>query len=137
MQIALQPLLARSPAELVAANVAAGTGGGHWHVRRAGSERGCSLRLAGPVGSSLAILAIYALAVASIAGMRVPPTRRGRTPSVRKGLGGRCSSGPAEPRTALVLAGFCIQAGVRGALIVLTVVAAMELSESATRGRAC
>jgi hypothetical protein len=126
LQIALQPLLARSPAELVAANVAAGTAEG------LGTFAGPALSalllaVAGPVGAYLGVLAIYALAVASIAGMHVPPTRPGQLPSVRKELLAGVRAGLLHRGPALILTGFWIQAGVRAALIVLTVVAAIEL----------
>ena len=126
LQIALQPLLARSPTELVAANVAAGTAEG------VGTFAGPAvsallLALSGPVGAYLGVLAIYALAVASIAGMHVPPTRPGKTPSVRKELLAGIRAATSNWGTALILTGFWIQTGVRAALIVLTVVAAIEL----------
>ena len=126
LQIALQPLLARSPAELVAANVAAGTAEG-LGTFAGPAVSAVLLAVAGPVGAYLGVLAIYALAVASIAGMHVPPTRPGQVPSVRKELGAGIRAGLRHRGPALILTGFWIQAGVRGALIVLTVVAAIEL----------
>jgi Cyclic nucleotide-binding domain len=126
LQIALQPLLARSPTELVAANVAAGTAEG------LGTFAGPALSalllaISGPLGAYLGVLAIYAFAVAAIAGMHVPPTRPGPLPSVRRELVAGIRAATGTWGTALVLTGFWIQAGVRGALIVLTVVAANEL----------
>jgi hypothetical protein len=126
LQIALQPLLARSPAELVAANVAAGTAEG------IGTFAGPAvsailLALAGPLAAYLGILAIYALAVASIAAMHVPPTRPGMAPSVRKELLAGIRAGLLHRGPALILTGLWFQVSVRGALIVLTVVAAIEL----------
>ena len=97
LQIALQPLLARSPAELVAANVAAGTAEG-LGTFAGPAVSAVLLAVAGPVGAYLGVLAIYALAVASIAGMHVPPTRPGQAPSVRKELGRRPPGGPAASR---------------------------------------
>ena len=126
LQIALQPLLARSPAELVAANVAAGTAEG-LGTFAGPAVSALLLAVAGPVGAYLGVLAIYALAVASIAGMHVPPTRPGRVPSVRKELLAGMRAGLLHRGPALILTGFWIQAGVRAALIVLTVVAAIEL----------
>jgi hypothetical protein len=126
LQIALQPLLARSPAELVAANVAAGTAEG------IGTFAGPAvsailLALSGPLSAYLGILAIYALAVASIAAMHVPPTRPGTAPSVRKELLAGVRAGLRQRGPALILTGLWFQVSVRGALIVLTVVAAIEL----------
>ena len=126
LQIALQPLLARSPAELVAANVAAGTAEG-LGTFAGPAVSAVLLAVAGPVGAYLGVLAIYALAVASIAGMHVPPTRPGQAPSVRKELVAGMRAGLLHRGPALILTGFWIQAGVRAALIVLTVVAAIEL----------
>ena len=97
LQIALQPLLARSPAELVAANVAAGTAEG-LGTFAGPAVSAVLLAVAGPVGAYLGVLAIYALAVASIAGMHVPPTRPGQVPSVRKELGRRHPRRPAASR---------------------------------------
>ncbi|HEU5203811.1 MAG TPA: MFS transporter [Candidatus Limnocylindrales bacterium] len=126
LQIGLQPLLARSPAELVAANVAAGTAEG-LGTFAGPAVSALLLAIAGPLGAYLGVLAIYALAVASIAGMHVPPTRPGRAPSVRKELIAGVRAGLMNRGPALILTGFWIQTGVRGALIVLTVVAAIEL----------
>ena len=126
LQIALQPLLARSPVELVAANVAAGTAEG------IGTFAGPAvsailLAVSGPLAAYLGILAIYALAVASIAAMHVPPTRPGMAPSVRKELLAGIRAGLLQRGPALILTGLWFQVSVRGALIVLTVVAAIEL----------
>lgn len=126
LQIGLQPLLARSPAELVAANVAAGTAEG-LGTFAGPALSGVLLTLVGPLGSYLGVLALYALAVAALAGMQVPPTRRGRVPSVRRELVAGIRAVGRTPSTLLVLSGLDIQAGVRGALLVLTVVAAIEL----------
>ena len=126
LQIALQPLLARSPAELVAANVAAGTAEG-LGTFAGPAVSAVLLAVAGPVGAYLGVLAIYALAVASIAGMHVPPTRPGQVPSVRRELVAGIRAGLLHRGPALILTGFWVQAGVRAALIVLTVVASIEL----------
>ena len=126
LQIGLQPLLARSPAELVAANVAAGTAEG-LGTFAGPALSGLLLTLVGPLGSYLGVLAVYALAVAALAGMHVPPTRRGVAPSVRRELAAGIRAVRRSPSTLLVLSSLDIQAGVRGALLVLTVVAAIEL----------
>jgi hypothetical protein len=126
LQIGLQPLLARSPAELVAANVAAGTAEG-LGTFAGPALSGLLLTLIGPLGSYLGVLAVYALAVAALAGMHVPPTRPGVAPSVRRELVAGIRAVKRSPGTLLVLSSLDIQAGVRGALLVLTVVAAIEL----------
>jgi hypothetical protein len=126
LQIGLQPLLARSPAELVAANVAAGTAEG-LGTFAGPALSGLLLTLIGPLGSYLGVLAVYALAVAALAGMHVPPTRPGVAPSVRRELAAGIRAVTRSPSTLLVLSSLDVQAGVRGALLVLTVVAAIEL----------
>ena len=126
LQIGLQPLLARSPAELVAANVAAGTAEG-LGTFAGPALSGLLITVLGPLGSYLGVLAVYALAVAALAGMHVPPTRPGVAPSVRRELLAGIGAVRRSPSTLLVLSSLDIQAGVRGALLVLTVVAAIEL----------
>ena len=121
LQIGLQPLLARSPAELVAANVAAGTAEG-LGTFAGPALSGLLITVLGPLGSYLGVLAVYALA-----GMHVPPTRPGVAPSVRRELLAGIGAVRRSPSTLLVLSSLDIQAGVRGALLVLTVVAAIEL----------
>ena len=126
LQIGLQPLLARSPAELVAANVAAGTAEG-LGTFAGPALSGVLLSLLGPLGSYLGVLAVYALAVAALAGMRVPATKPGVVPSVRHELVGGIRAVRRSRSSLLILSGLDIQAGVRGALLVLIVVAAIEL----------
>ena len=126
LQIGLQPLLARSPAELVAANVAAGTAEG-LGTFAGPALSGVLLTLAGPVGAYLGVLAVYALAVAALAGMHVPPTKPGVAPSVRRELVAGVRAVLRSRSPFLILSGLDIQAGVRGALLVLVVVAAIEL----------
>ena len=126
LQIGLQPLLARSPTELVAANVAAGTAEG-LGTFAGPALSGLLITLLGPLGAYLGVLAVYALAVASLAGMHVPPTRPGAAPSVRRELVAGIRAVRRSTSTLLVLSSLDIQAGVRGALLVLTVVAAIEL----------
>jgi cyclic nucleotide-binding protein/MFS transporter len=126
LQIGLQPLLARSPAELIAANVAAGTAEG-LGTFAGPALSGVLLTLVGPLGSYLGVLAVYALAVAALAGMHVPATRPRAVPSVRRELVAGIRAVRRSRSSFLVLAGLDIQAGVRGALLVLVVVAAIEL----------
>jgi hypothetical protein len=126
LQIGLQPFLARSPAELVAANVAAGTAEG-LGTFAGPALSGVLLTLVGPVGSYLSVLAVYALAVAALAGMHVPPTKPGFAPSVRRELVAGIRAALRSRSGFLILSGLDIQAGVRGALLVLVVVAAIEL----------
>ena len=126
LQIGLQPLLARSPAELVSANVAAGAAEG-LGTFAGPALSGVLLTLVGPVGAYLAVLAVYALAVAAIAGMHVPMTKPGIAKSVRRELVAGIRAVLRSRSSLLILSGLDIQAGVRGALLVLVVVAAIEL----------
>ncbi len=126
--LALLPALARSPAELVAANVASSVGEGIGSF--AGPALGGLLvAVVGLAGANLAVLAAYAFAVLAIAGLHVP--RSPRRAAVATGILGRLAAGARAiaglrgPR--LVTIGFIAQATVRGALFVLTVVAAIEL----------
>jgi Cyclic nucleotide-binding domain len=79
------------------------------------------------LGAYLGVLAVYALAVAALAGMHVPATRPGVTPSVRRELAAGIRAVLRSRSSLLVLSDLDIQAGVRGALLVLVVVAAIEL----------
>jgi hypothetical protein len=126
LQLGLQPLLARSPAELVAANVAAGTAEG-LGTFAGPALSGVLLTLVGPLGSYLGVLAVYALAVAALSGMHVPATKPGVAPSVRHELVAGIRAVLRSRSSLLILSGLDIQAGVRGALLVLVVVAAIEL----------
>ena len=126
LQIGLQPLLARSPAELVSANVAAGAAEG-LGTFAGPALSGVLLTLVGPVGAYLAVLAVYALAVAALAGMHVPMTKPGIAKSVRRELVAGIRAVLRSRSSLLILSGLDIQAGVRGALLVLVVVAAIEL----------
>ena len=126
LQIGLQPLLARSPAELVSANVAAGAAEG-LGTFAGPALSGVLLTLVGPVGAYLAVLAVYALAVAALAGMHVPMTKPGIAKSVRRELAAGVRAVLRSRSSLLILSGLDIQAGVRGALLVLVVVAAIEL----------
>ncbi|HET7727998.1 MAG TPA: cyclic nucleotide-binding domain-containing protein [Candidatus Limnocylindrales bacterium] len=122
---ALRPALATSPSELVAANVAASTGEG------AGTFAGpllagIGLATVGP-GPTLVAIAV-AFAIAMLAGM-VPvsaaarPTARPHGVPILAGL--RVLA--ARPSVAAVMAGLGAQIFVRGLLIVLMVVVAVDL----------
>ena len=66
LQIGLQPLLARSPAELVSRTSRPARRRASAHSRGPASS-GVLVTLVGPVGAYLAVLAVYALAVAALA----------------------------------------------------------------------
>jgi len=127
LHMALLPLLARTPGELVAANVAssAAEGIGTFVGPALG---GLLLSTTGFGGAHLGVLAVYALGVAAMSRLTVPPvgSRDGPASSIRHQLsaGGRAIVALRAPR--LLVLGILAQTTVRGALIVLTVIAAIE-----------
>jgi hypothetical protein len=127
MHMAMLPLLARTPAELVAANAASSAAEG-LGVFAGPAIAGLLLGAAGLAGGHLSVLAIYALAVVTIARVRVPPTEptgRPRDLRFQLALGARAvATLPAVRWLAVVIAA---QTLVRGVLVVMTVVAAIEL----------
>ncbi len=128
LQMSMLPLLARSPAELVAAGAATGAAEGIG-VFAGPAVAGLLLGQTGPVGAYLSVLAAYAFAVAAIARLDIPATPRAPhdAASVRIQLA-RGARAVVAVRTRLALfAGIATQTFVRGALTVLTVVAAIEL----------
>ena len=127
MHMALLPLLARTPAELVAANAASSAAEG-LGVFAGPAIAGLLLGATGLIGGHLSVLVVYALAVVTIARLRVPATRlAGRPRDLRSqlALGGRAViTLPAVRWLVVVIAA---QTLVRGVLVVMTVVAAIEL----------
>lgn len=131
IQTALLPALARSPRELVAANVASSMGEG------LGTFAGpllAALLIAttGSVAASVFVAAIFAAAAAAVTGIRFEravDARGGITSESVRGL--RLSDAPAVLRgypTALVVTSdFAVQSMVRGLLIPLIVVGSIEL----------
>ena len=128
LHMALLPHVSRTPEELVAANVtssaaeALGTFIGP-------AVAGFLLVTSGPFGSVLAVLAIYAAGIYPLAGLHVPVL--GRADASLRAVGRQVVAGlravaeDAGPR--MVLVGLGMQTFVRGLLIVLTVIAAIEL----------
>ena len=130
IQLALLPALARTPGELVAANVASSMGEG------AGTFlgplfAGVLVAATGSVPSSVLIAATFAGAAAAATGVRFE-----RDLDARGGVGTgdrrfRLAEAPSvlrrHPHAALVMTDFVAQVFVRGLLITLIVVASIEL----------
>lgn len=128
LQMSMLPLLARTPAELVAAGAASGAAEGIG-VFVGPAIAGLLLGQTGPVGAYLSVLVAYAFAVAAIARLDVPSIRRvpREARSVRTQLA-RGARAVVTVRSRLTLfVGIATQTFVRGALTVLSVVAAIEL----------
>ena len=130
LHIALLPAVARTPGQLVAANVGSSAAEG------LGTFAGPALAslllvVSGPIAATLAVLAVYALGVAAIARLDVPAV--GRTKGSARAALGQLSAGVRAlarcpgPRWVILDLGF--QTFVRGLLTVLVVVAAIELLE--------
>ncbi len=85
LHMALLPALARTPRQLVAANVTSSAAEG-LGTFVGPALAGVLLALAGPVGAILAVVAIYAIGVASIARLHVPAVGRSET-TARAALG--------------------------------------------------
>jgi hypothetical protein len=128
VHIAMLPALARTPGELVSANVAssAAEGIGTFVGPALG---GVLLATTGPLGAYLAVLGIYALGVAAIAPLSVPQVAAEPIGLSAIGnqalLGARTAFSLPGPR--LIMVAVTAQTTVRGVLIVLTVAAAIEL----------
>ena len=127
LHMAILPLIARTPSELVASNVAASAAEGIGTFAGPALS-GLLIGFTGPAGSHLSVLVLYALAVVAIAGMRVPASvATGHVAALRSHLLAGARAAATTPAPRLLIGTFIIQTGVRGALVVLTVVAAIEL----------
>jgi MFS family permease len=128
LYLALLPAVARTPAQLVGANVASsaaenlGTFAGPAAV-------GLLLAVGGPLGATIAVAVTYGLGVASIAALAVPRVGRhhpgARAIASQLSDAVRIATGEVGPR--IVFIGVAFQTLVRGVLGVLLVVAALEL----------
>lgn len=125
---ALLPCVARTPEELVAANVTSSAAEG-LGTFLGPALAGYLLVAAGPLEATLAVLAIYAIGLVPIARLRVPvvgrPDGSFRAATAQIAAGVRAAATFAGPR--LILIAVATQTFVRGLLTVLTVVAAIEL----------
>lgn len=128
LHMALLPAVARTPSQLVGANVASSAAEG------LGTFVGPALAsvligVAGPIAASGAVLVIYVLSVVALLGVHVPVV--GRTPATARGAIRQMSTGVRAlarfpgPRWVVLDLGF--QTFVRGLLTVLVVFASIEL----------
>ncbi len=131
LHIALLPEVARTPDQLIAANVtsSAAEGLGTFIGPALG---GVLLVASGPVGAILAVVAIYAIGVAAIAKVRVPVVghRHDHSTGIATALADLSAGLRAAvhlPGPRLVIACLGLQTFVRGLLTVLIVVAAIEV----------
>ncbi len=130
LHMALLPAVARTPDQLIAANVTSSAAEGLGTF--AGPALGGLLLVStGPVGAVAAVVAIYAIGVSVILSVHVPAV--GRTD---RAIGARAviddlvagvRAGALLPGPRLVMVGIALQTFVRGLLTVLVVVAAIEL----------
>ncbi len=128
LHMALLPCLARTPAQLVAANVtsSAAEGVGMFVGPAVG---GLLLGVAGPVAADLAVLAAFVIAIVAIARVHAPDVGRGD--GTLRAVAAQLTAGLGVvvrlrgPR--LIIIGLGLQTFVRGLLTVLIVVAAFEL----------
>jgi predicted MFS family arabinose efflux permease len=130
IQTALLPALARTPSELVAANVASSTG------EAVGTFvgpllAGILVATTGSVTTSLLIAATFAAAAAAVTGVRFEQATDAWAGKADRATRFRLRDVPSAlrpyPSVALVVCGFVAQVFVRGLLITFVVVASIEL----------
>ncbi len=131
IQTALLPALARSPGELVAANVASSTGEGIGTFLGP-LIAGAVVAATGSVVASILVAGVFAAAAAAVTGVRFE-----RADDARGGVGAARTRGfglteaptllARYPGPALIVGDFVAQTFVRGLLLTLTVVASIEL----------
>lgn len=128
LHMALLPAVARTPAQLIAANVTSSAAEG-LGTFVGPALAGLLLIANGPMGATLAVFAIYALGVAAIAPLHVPAV--GRSDTSARAVLGQLSAGvsalAALPGPRFIVFGLALQTFVRGLLTVLIVVGAIEL----------
>ena len=128
LHMALLPALARTPAQLIAANVTSSAAEG-LGTFVGPALAGLLLVVSGPLGTTLVVLAIYAVGVAAIVRLHVPAV--GRSDTSARAVLGQLSAGvgalAALPGPRFIVLGLGLQTFVRGLLTVLIVVAAFEL----------
>ncbi len=131
LHMALMPSVARTPDQLVAANVTSSAAEG-LGTFLGPALAGILLVATGPVGAVLAVVAIYAAGVAAIASLHVPavgrpdPSAVGIRAAISELAAGIVAAGRL-PGPRLVIACLGLQTLVRGLLTVLIVVASIEL----------
>jgi MFS family permease len=136
IQTALLPAFARSPRELVAANVASSMGEGVGTFLGP-LLAGVLVATTGSVSASVLVAAVFAAAATALTGIRFEQTAdaRGRVPESAQP---RLSEAPAAlrryPTALLVVGDFAVQSMVRGMLITLIVVGSIELLDMGDTG---
>ena len=128
LQMALLPAVARTPNQLIAANVSFSAAEG-LGTFVGPALAGLLLVAAGPLAAIVAVVAIYALGLVPIARIHVPAV--GRSDTTARAALGQLSAGvralSALPGPRLIVVGIGVQTFVRGLLTVLIVVAAIDL----------
>ncbi len=135
LQMALLPCIARTPSQLVAANVTASAAEGLGTF--IGPAIGAILiATTGPLGADIAVLVIYLVGLSAIFGMHVPAVGRpdGSVQSVVDQLSAGVRSVAHIDGPRLVFIGFGLQTLVRGLLTVLVVVAAVDVLDMGDPG---
>jgi MFS family permease len=138
IQTALLPAFARSPRELVAANVSSSMGEG-LGTFVGPLLAGILIATTGSVAASILVSAIFASAAAALTGIRferVADARGGV--AIESGRRPRLSEAPAVlrryPTALLVTSDFAVQSMVRGLLLTLIVVGSIELLDMGDTG---
>ena len=126
LTMSLLPWLARSPGELVAANITSSAAEGLGTLLGPAAA-GILLATSGPGGAAAATAGLMILAAIAVASIRVPTmsTSRSAVP-LRRGMTAGIRVFARVPAIRLVLISFWLQSLVRGLLVVLLVVAAIE-----------
>ncbi len=130
LHMALLPAVAQTPQQLIAGNVTSGAAEG-LGTFVGPALTGLLLVVTGPLGALLAIVAIYAIGVASIGRLRIAHVGRreriGGADAALAELSAGLRATIRMPDLGLVIGCLGLQTFVRGLLNVLTVVAAIEL----------
>jgi hypothetical protein len=128
LHMALLPAVARTPGQLIAANVTSSAAEG-LGTFIGPALAGLLLVWTGPLGAVVAVLAIQAISVAALVRLRVPAV--GRSDATARAALAQLSAGVGAlarlPGPRLIVVGLGMQTFVRGLLTVLAVVAAIEL----------
>jgi len=128
LHMALLPMLARTPAQLVAANVSSSAAEGVG-MFLGPAVVGVALATTGPLGADTVVLVCFATAALATAAVHAPTVGRGdgslALVLAQLSAGARAVARLPGPR--LVILGFGMQTFVRGLLTVLIVVAAIDL----------
>lgn len=125
LTMSLLPWLARSPGELVAANIASSAAEGLGTLLGPAAA-GLLLATSGPAGAATATAGLMLLAAVAVAAIRVATLRTAPASRPGRGMTAGIRVFARVPAIRLVLISFWLQSLVRGLLTVLLVVAAIE-----------